>query len=92
MSTTRTLSNGADPAGTFVHVVETGALALADGTGACRLSSLPLGRWTLATVRSGYATHYAPFEVSVPGAALTLPAITLRWLDLPPDTGSGHHS
>lgn len=88
----RTPSNSADAAGTLVHVVETGALAVTDGAGSCALSSLPVGRWTLASIRYGYATHYAPFEVVTPGSALTLPAITLRWLDLPADTSTGHHS
>lgn len=92
MQAVRLPSNSADAAGTFVHVVETGALAVTDGAGSCALSSLPVGRWTLASIRYGYATHYAPFEVVTPGSALTLPAITLRWLDLPADTSTGHHS
>lgn len=87
----RTLSDAADPDGTIVQVVETGALAFTDADGECTLHSLPVGRWTLASVRYGYATHYAPFEVGAPGSEIVLPTIALRWLDLPPDTGSGHH-
>lgn len=90
-SVRRTLSDAADPEGTIVQVVETGALAFTDAAGDGTLDALPVGRWTLASVRYGYATHYAPFEVSAPGSALALPPIALRWLDLPADTGSGHH-
>ncbi|MBK7368709.1 MAG: hypothetical protein IPJ04_12600 [Candidatus Eisenbacteria bacterium] len=54
--TRRTLSDSADPAGTFVQVVETGALAVTDAAGDCTLAALPVGRWTLASMRHGYST------------------------------------
>ncbi|MBI5168860.1 MAG: hypothetical protein HZA61_05190 [Candidatus Eisenbacteria bacterium] len=91
VTTRRTLSDAAGPEGTFAQVVETGALAITDAAGACTIAGLPPGRWTLAAMRYGYATHHAPFEVSSPGSALVLPDVTLRWLALPPDTGTGHH-